>query len=96
MTIQVEFYGIPRARAGVSQVAVCSDLESAPFDRVIEEIAKRYPAFGEYCTCAGANGRCLQTGYIANIDGVRFIQGESQTIISSGQSIVILSADAGG
>ena len=92
MAIVVEFYGIPRARAGVSQAQIFDDLASVSFGQVIEEVARQYPSFGTGCT---RDGRELLDGYIASIDGDRFVHGDDVTV-SSGQSVLILSADAGG
>ena len=93
MAIVVEFYGIPRVRAGVSRTSVCDDLDTVPFGQVIAEVARRFPVFGDCCT---QEGRTLLDGYIASIDGLRFVEREEEPIVASGQSVLILSADAGG
>lgn len=93
MTIVVEFFGIPRARAGIGHANVCDGLEEARLDEVIAEVAQRFPEFARTCT---TDGHMLSDGYIASIDGVRFVQAAHNQIVHSGQSVLILSADAGG
>ena len=93
MPITVEFFGIPRARVGVSQTYVCDDDDVAPLGRVIAEVSKKFPDFAETCT---HDGHLLRDGYIANIDGTRFVRGDENELVTSGQSVLILSADAGG
>lgn len=91
MTITVEFFGIPRARAGVDHVTVFSDRQSAPLCDVLSEVAKLCPDFASACL----DGNQLREGFIVSIDGQCFVRDESKTIYG-GQSILLLSSDAGG
>lgn len=93
MSITVEFYGIPRARVGVDKIHVCQGAPVTSLRQVIAEVAAQFPAFAESCTHHGTH---LRHGYIANIDGEQFVHAHDDATISSGQSVLILSADAGG
>lgn len=87
MSIRVEFYGIPRQRAGVAATTA----NSGPLADVIEDLALRFPKLAE--TCFSENG--LAAGYVANLRGDRFLT-NPQTNIAAGETLIILSADAGG
>ncbi len=91
MAIVVEFYGIPRARAGVQQTQVLDGRESASLREILTEVAAHYPDFGANCVNDGK----LRDGFVASVDGDEFIRDEDSRI-ASGQSLLILSADAGG
>jgi molybdopterin converting factor small subunit len=93
MRITVEFFGIPRQRAGQALMDV-SLPQSADFARladVLESLAKELPDFARDCL---AENR-LKPGYIANINGERFIT-DPATPIADGDALLILSADVGG
>lgn len=93
MSIVVEFFGIPRSRTGVSQVRICEGLPQVSLGQVIEVLAHQFPEFANTCT---VDGKSLRHGYIANIDGQRFVAGNDQQLIADGQTVLILSSDAGG
>ena len=93
MAIQVEFFGIPRARMGTSQTRVCEGCRAATLRQVIAELAERFPEFAASCTI---HGEQLRPGFVVNLNGQRFLDTDHNELISSGQSILILSADAGG
>ena len=87
MTLTVEFYGIPRLRAGVPRI----EIEATRLDEVVRELATRFPALAETCFDQGK----LRTGYVASIDGRRFVS-DPATALGEGDTLLILSADAGG
>ena len=87
MNVRVEFYGIPRERAGVDALEVPADnLEAA-----LSEVAARLPRLAETCL---RDGR-LRDGYLANINGEQFTR-DPATPLCPGDTVLILSADAGG
>ena len=91
MAIVVEFFGIPRARAGVERVEVADERFQMPLSEVLLALAKQLPDFAESCL----DGSQLRANFIASIDGQCFVHGD-EAMVSSGQSVLILSADAGG
>ena len=87
MSISVEMFGIPRQRAGVSQALA----EGVRLSEVLANLAQRFPRLADECI---ADGR-LQQGYLANLNGQRFVS-DPATPLEPGDSLLILSADAGG
>ena len=85
--VTVEFFGIPRQKAGTDRVAV----GGGRLGEVLEELAARFPALAEGCIL---NGRLAQ-GYVANLGGHRFVT-DPQTRLAADDCVLILSADAGG
>ena len=80
--MRVEFLGVPRERAGVAELELQADTLAA--------LAVRLPSLGELL----AAGR-LQPSVVANLNGDRFVS-DPRTRLSEDDSILILSADAGG
>jgi sulfur-carrier protein len=91
MTIRVEFFGIARQRAGVSEITLEAPASGMQFAEVLSELGRKLPEFSRELLVAGG----LHASLVANLDGQRFISDPS-TLISDGQSVLILSADAGG
>ena len=91
MSIRVEFYGIARERAGTAAVQVDPGDLPATLRGVLNELERRVPGFGRDCLDDGN----LHTTLAANLDGERFVT-DPATVIHDGQSLLILSADAGG
>lgn len=87
MTVHIEFYGIPRQRAGVGTV----DVEARTLGDALHALTEQLPNFARACL---ANGR-LQPGYLANINGDRFTS-DPATPLKEGDAVLILSADVGG
>ena len=85
--IDVELFGIPRARAGTARVAVCGETLGA----ALVALASQYPALAAACI----EENRLRPGYLANLSGRRFIT-DPATPLVSGDTLLILSADAGG
>lgn len=90
MQIHVEFYGIPRARAGRQRMTV-SVPELGTLRDVYLELGRQLPRFAEACLAAGQ----LRQGYLACIDGKQFTT-DPRTKLADGTSLLILSADVGG
>jgi molybdopterin converting factor small subunit len=91
MQIHVEFYGIPRQRAGVSDTMVTVPKTPATLRDVIGLLAKRFPDLATDCF----KGDLLRRGYVANVGGNQFIKSPDCPLTGT-ESLLILSADAGG
>jgi len=89
MPIRVEFYGIARQRAGVPAIELEGHV--ATLAGALSELAVRLPEFGRDCVA----GERLAASLGANLDGQRFVS-DPETPLRDGQSLLILSADAGG
>lgn len=85
--IQIEFFGIPRQRAGTAVTMA----QGATLREVLTDLAIRFPRLAEACLQEDR----LKPGYIANLNGDRFIA-DPETPLSAGDALLILSADAGG
>ena len=85
--VTVEFFGIPRVRAGVAAVAI----DAADTDGLLRWLATEYPEFGKTCL---ARGR-LRPEYLLNINGRQFTR-EHDIPLHDGDTVLILSADVGG
>ncbi len=87
MTIRVEFFGIPRQRAGVEFIYV----EATNLREALLAISQQLPEFARACLLDGA----LAKGCAANLNGDAFISAGDQPL-RDGDTLLILSADAGG
>jgi molybdopterin converting factor small subunit len=83
---QVEFYGIPRARAGVAQVRATA----RTLGDLAVSLSQLFPALGKCCF----DGPHFRPGYTANLSGDRFTT-DPTTPINDGDNVLILSLDAG-
>jgi molybdopterin converting factor small subunit len=86
-TIRVEFFGIPRARAGVPGTTACG----AKLGDVLADLAQRFPELAAACL----EGNRLRAEYAANLNGRLFVR-DPATALAPGDSLLILSADGGG
>jgi len=84
--MQVEFLGVPRQRAGLSQLEVQADTLGQLLGRLTAQI----PSLAEVIT-----GNRLHPSFLANLNGDRFVSDPS-TALSEDDCVLILSADAGG
>jgi hypothetical protein len=87
LEVTVEFYGIPRERAGRAELTVTADT-------VAEALAAIERA------CPGLRGLLRPDGglapqYLLSIDGQRFLTDVSQPV-PAGARLLLLSADVGG
>jgi molybdopterin converting factor small subunit len=87
MTIRIEFFGIPRRRAGVAEI----EINAATLGEALGEVRRRLPQLDDVFL---ANGR-LGGGYLANLNGRNFV-GDPATPLADGDCLLILSSDAGG
>ena len=82
----VEFLGIPRERAGVSELQVDAD----SLGQLLGTLADRFPALGELIV----DDR-LHPSVAANLNGDEFVS-EPDTPLEADDRVLILSADVGG
>ena len=87
MNVEVEFFGVPRQRAGVAQVTARGE----SLGDVLADLEQKMPGLAPDCIHQGR----LQTGFTANLNGNQFVT-DPDTPLTEGQVILILSADAGG
>ena len=83
----VEFLGIPRERAGVSQV----EIEAETLGQLLGVLVARFPTFGDLISDAGA----LHPSVAANLNGDEFVN-RPETPLAVDDHVLILSADVGG
>jgi molybdopterin converting factor small subunit len=91
MRIRVEFYGVSRQQAGTSSATVELESDPARLGDVISDLAVRFPGLAAICL---ENGR-LRADFLANLGGERFVS-DPETPVRESDSLLILSADAGG
>ena len=84
--MRVELLGVPRERAGVAEV----ELQADTLGQLLLALAVRFPSLGELITADR-----LPPSVVANLNGDRFIS-DPHTQLGEGDSVLILSADAGG
>ena len=82
MPVKVEFYGIPRARAGVTETIS----QGSSVGDVLEDLARRLPQLANACI----DGRNLKSGYTLNLKGDRFLT-DPQTPLADGDVLLYLS-----
>lgn len=87
MGVTVEFYGIPRQRAGVASVEV----DGTRLGDVLRNVAEVLPGLAECCI----DQERLKPGYLANVNGRKFTADPSLAL-KPGDSVLLLSADVGG
>ena len=85
--MRVEFYGIPRERAGVAATAAAG----TTLGEVLRDLSSRFPGFA--ADCVEPSG--LKPQVIANVGGERFVR-DPETPLTENDVLLILSADAGG
>jgi molybdopterin converting factor small subunit len=84
--MHVELLGLPRERAGVAEL----DLDADTLGQLLVALTVRFPSFNELIT----DDR-LNPSFTANLNGDRFIS-DPRTRLGKDDSVLILSADAGG
>jgi molybdopterin converting factor small subunit len=87
MPVIVELFGIPRARAGIAQTTAVGEC----LGDVLVDLAARFPALAQTCF----EGRSLRAEFIANLSGQRFVTAP-ETPLCDGETVLLLSLDAGG
>ncbi len=86
-TVTVEFYGIPRQRAGRQELTV----PAGTLHDILEAVESQCPGL---VGLRDAGGR-LAPHFLLSVDGRSFVSGADQ-IIAPGQRLLLLSADVGG
>jgi molybdopterin converting factor small subunit len=84
--MQVEFFGVPRERAGVSQLEV----QAETLGQLLGQLAARMPSLSDII-----QRDRLHPAFAASLNGDRFVS-DPDTPLASTDCVLILSADAGG
>ena len=84
--MHVEFLGVPRDRAGVSQL----DVQAETLGELLGALVSRIPSLGELIA-----GDRLHPSVIANLNGHEFVR-DPKTKLCADDRVLILSADVGG
>jgi sulfur-carrier protein len=84
--MRVEFFGIPRERAGVDQL----ELQARTLGELLGLLAARFPSLREL-----VQNDSLRSPVLANLNGDRFVS-DPATQLNEADCVLILSADAGG
>ena len=84
--MHVEFFGVPRERAGIAEI----DVEADTLGRLLATLATRMPGLAELIAIDR-----LHPSFAASLNGDRFIS-DPETPLSDEDCVLILSADAGG
>ena len=84
--MHVEFLGVPRQRAGISQMEV----QANTLGQLLETLATQLPPLGEFIALDR-----LHTSFVANLNGDQFISDPATPLLND-DCVLILSADAGG
>lgn len=82
----VEFLGIPRERAGISEL----EIEADTFGELLQTLAARVPALRELVTPSG-----LHPSIAANLNGDEFVC-DLRTKLAADDRLLLLSSDVGG
>ena len=85
--VTVEFYGVPRRRAGRAHLTVDADTAAAALARVAD-------ACPDLAGLVTPDGR-LAPLYLLSVDGERFVADLAEPL-PAGTRLLLLSADAGG
>ncbi|HEY2842382.1 MAG TPA: hypothetical protein VGJ09_01985 [Bryobacteraceae bacterium] len=84
--MHVEFLGVPRQRAGVSEL----DIQADTLGQLLGTLVAQIPSLGEL-VCVDR----LQSSFVANLNGNQFVS-DPGTPLEEHDCVLILSADAGG
>ena len=84
--MHVEFFGIPRERAGVAEL----DIDAATVGELLESLAERFPGLRELIAHDG-----LHSSVTLNLNGDRFVN-DPDVQLAQDDHVLLLSADAGG
>ncbi|MCA9044565.1 MAG: MoaD/ThiS family protein [Planctomycetaceae bacterium] len=85
--VTVEFFGIPRERAGTSSVAI----RAKTLGHVVELLAARFPEFASHCF----DGNGISTHCLVAVNAVHFTR-DLNWKLAPGDTVQFLSADVGG
>lgn len=85
--ITIELFGMPRARAGTTELVVSASTVAEALAEVINECPKLADVLRE--------DGFLSSHYLVSLDGQRFVT-DLSLALRSGDRLLLLSADAGG
>lgn len=84
--MHVEFFGIPRERAGVAAL----EMHAKTLGQLLGDLVNEIPPFGTFI-----EDQKLHPSFVASLNGDRFIS-DPETPLTEKDCVLILSADAGG
>jgi molybdopterin converting factor small subunit len=84
--MHVEFFGLPRERAGIPGV----EIQAATLGELLETLSAQIPPLAEF-----VDANRLHPLFVANLNGDCFVS-DPATPLSENDHVLILSADAGG
>ena len=84
--MQIEFFGVPRERAGVPEL----ELHADTLGQLLAMLAERLPSLS-----AIIHDNRLHPAFVANLNGDRFVT-DPDTPLRRDDCVLFLSADAGG
>jgi molybdopterin converting factor small subunit len=84
--MRVEFFGVPRERAGVAEL----EMQAQTLGQLLGMLAQRIPSLGDLL-----GEERLHSAFVANLNGDQFVS-DPQTPLGENDHVLILSADAGG
>ena len=84
--MHVEFLGIPRERAGVSEV----EIDAETLGQLLGMLTRRFPELRGLITDRG-----LHPSVAANLNGDEFVN-DPDRLLAANDHVILLSADAGG
>jgi len=84
--MHVEFFGVPRQRAGTSELEVQADT----LGHLLGTLAAQIPSLNEII-----DSNRLHASFVANLNGGQFVT-DPETPLRDDDYVLILSADAGG
>lgn len=84
--MRVEFYGVPRERAGIVEV----ELQARTLGQLLTSLAERFPSLGELIAADH-----VRTAVVASLGGDRFVT-DPRTELKDDDCVLVLSSDAGG
>jgi molybdopterin converting factor small subunit len=91
--MHVEFFGVPRERAGLSELEVKADT----LGQLLGALAAQIPSFRQFIRTerADRHDARLHPTFIASLNGDQFVS-DPGTPLNENDCVLILSADAGG
>ena len=84
--MHVEFFGLPRERAGTRAIEV----QAETLGQLLEKLAEQFPPLSEF-----VDANRLHPVFVANLNGDCFVS-DPGTPLGENDHVLILSADAGG
>ncbi len=91
MAIRVEFFGTARTRAEVPETTVTPVDGKLRLGEAIAILSARFPQLAGHCF----TGNRMADGYAACVDGKLFVN-DATCELRDGQTLLIMSSDAGG